>query len=81
MAGTSEPRVVEPRYLVAGVVLLVGYAIAALLFAASIYLPVAIFHDGLSVIPGDQGDLITLAVIAGLFYAISLIGAPGRLKV
>ena len=68
------------KYVVAGGVLILGYAFAALLLAAPIYLVVAIFHRGLAVIPSDQGDVLALLAIAALFYIPSLLTAPGRLS-
>lgn len=67
-------------FLVAGLVIVVGYAVAAILFALPIYLLVAIFRDDLDVIPSDHGDAMFFLVIAGAFYVFSLLSAPGRLR-
>jgi hypothetical protein len=68
------------RYVVAGVVILVGYAIAAAVFAVPIYFVLALFHRGVAVIPDDQGDLLTFLAIGSVFYLPSLLTAPGRLR-
>jgi hypothetical protein len=63
-----------------GLFVLVGYAIAAVVFAIPIYLLLAIVRGDVTLVPGDRGDVICFLVVAGAFYVKSLLGAPGRLR-